>query len=314
MTETGLSPVVRKDTTIDTTNGHSIPVITWKPKDRPAAILQIFHGLSEHAERYERFARAATAAGYMVVAHDHRGHGRACRESGLGHFSDADGWNLVLQDAKSVQESAGDQYPGLPVILLGHSMGSYIAQDFVMRHPHSVSALVLSGSTSPSRLKVTLGRWVAQWEGLRHGPRYRSKRLNAMGFGAFNRRFQPARTPFDWLSRDPAEVDRYIADPLCGAVASARLWQDLLGGLLAISSAKALQRIPSGLPVLITGGEDDPVGGRHGMTRLAAAWESSGHTAVTLTIYPGGRHEILNETNRDAVTGDILGWLERTPL
>lgn len=314
MTETGLPAVQHDDSTINTADGHAIPVITWRPKDKPAAILQIFHGLSEHAERYARFANASTAAGYAVVAHDHRGHGRACPESGLGHFSDADGWTLILQDAKSVQDDAGRQYPGLPVVLFGHSMGSYLAQDFVMRHPHSVSALVLSGSTSPSRLKVRLGRWVARWEALRRGRQHRSKRLNAMGFGAFNRRVEPARTPFDWLSRDPAEVDRYIADPLCGAVASASLWQHLLGGLLAISSTKALQRIPSGLPVLITGGENDPVGGRHGMTRLAAAYERSGHTAVTLTIYSGGRHEMLNETNRDEVTDDILGWLERAPL
>ncbi|MEX2258929.1 MAG: alpha/beta hydrolase [Woeseia sp.] len=314
MTDTGLPAERRNDTTIKTTDGHAIPVITWSPQDKPAAILQIFHGLSEHAERYARFANAATAAGYMVVAHDHRGHGKASPESGLGHFSDADGWNLVLQDAKSVQENAGGRYPGLPVILLGHSMGSYIAQDFVMRHPHSVSALVLSGSTMPSRLKVRVGRWVARWEALRRGRRHRSQRLNAMGFGAFNRRFEPARTPFDWLSRDPAEVDLYISDPLCGSVSSATLWQDLLGGLLAISSVKALQRIPSGLPVLITGGENDPVGGRHGMTRLAAAYERTGHTAVTLRIYSGGRHEMLNETNRDEVTADILDWLERTPL
>ncbi len=314
MTETGLPAVRRVETSINTTDGHAIPVVTWAPKDNPVALLQIFHGLAEHAERYARFAGAATAAGYVVVAHDHRGHGRACPESGLGHFADADGWDLIVHDAKSVQDDAGRRYPGLPVVLLGHSMGSYIAQDFVMRHPHSVSALVLSGSTWPSRLQVWLGRWLARWEALRRGRRHRSKRLNAMAFGAFNRRFEPARTPFDWLSRDVAEVDRYIADTLCGSVASATLWQDLLGGLLAISSATALQRIPSGLPVLITGGEEDPVGGRRGMTRLAAAYERSGHTAVTLKIYSGGRHEMLNETNRDEVTDDILGWLERTPL
>lgn len=314
MTETGLRAGQRDNTTIRTTDGHAIPAMTWRPGNRPAAVLQVFHGLAEHAERYARFAGAATAAGYAVVAHDHRGHGAACPESGRGHFSDVDGWNLVLRDAKRVHDDAARQYPGLPVILFGHSMGSYIAQDFVMRHPHSVSALVLSGSTSPSRLQVRLGRWVARWEALRHGRRHRSERLNAMGFGAFNRRFEPARTPFDWLSRDAAEVDRYIDDPLCGAVASATLWQDLLGGLLAVSSTKALRRIPSGLPVLITGGENDPVGGRRGMTRLAAAYERTGHTAVTLTIYPGGRHEMLNETNRDEVTEDILGWMERTPL
>ncbi len=314
MTDAGLPAVRRNDITINTADGHPIPVITWSPKDKPTAILQIFHGLSEHAERYARFANAATAKGYVVIAHDHRGHGKTSPESGLGHFSDADGWNLILQDAKSVQDNASGQHPGLPVILLGHSMGSYIAQDFAMRHPHSISALVLSGSTSPSRLKVRLGQWVARSEALRRGRRHRSRRLNAMGFGAFNRRFEPARTPFDWLSRDPAEVDRYIADPLCGSVSSAKLWQDLLGGLLAICSTKALQRIPSGLPVLIFGGEDDPVGGRRGMTRLAAAYERSGHTAVTLKIYSGGRHEMLNETNRDDVTDDILGWLERTPL
>lgn len=312
--ETGPPARRRTDTTVNAGDGHTIPVITWAPPGKPTALLQIFHGLAEHAERYARFAGAAAAAGYAVVAHDHRGHGRACPPSGLGHFADADGWNRILRDAKSVHDEAGRRYPGLPVILLGHSMGSYMAQDFIMRHPHSVSGLVLSGSTWPSRLQVRLGRWVARWEALRRGRRHRSKKLDAMGFGAFNRRFEPARTPFDWLSRDPAEVDRYIADPLCGRVSSAQLWKDLLAGLLAVRSTKALQRIPAGLPLLITGGEDDPVGGRGGMTRLANAYAHTGHTAVTLMTYSGGRHEMLNDVNREAVTADILGWLERTPL
>jgi alpha-beta hydrolase superfamily lysophospholipase len=145
---------------------------------------------------------------------------------------------------------------------------------------------------------------------LRFGARYRSERLRTMGFGAFNERFSPTRTDCDWLSRDAREVDKYIADPYCGATSSAGLWHDLLGGLLDIGSVTALRKVPADLPILITGGELDPVGGAAGMGRLAAAYERSGHTAVMLNVYAGGRHEMLNEVNRDAVTADVLAWLE----
>ncbi len=131
-----------------------------------------------------------------------------------------------------------------------------------------------------------------------------------MSFGQFNKRFAPNRTEFDWLSRDEQEVDEYVADPLCGAPSGSRLWYDLFGGLLEISRESALRKVPTVLPILITGGELDPVGGAKALTRLAAEYEATGHENVTLKLYPGGRHEMVNETNRDEVTADILAWID----
>lgn len=288
-------------------DGHAIRVNVWCGA-APLAVILVFHGLAEHAGRYARFARRAAARGCAVVAHDHRGHGAGAPR--LGHFADRDGWEKVLGDAALVHDRVRRRFGDAPLVLFGHSMGSYIAQGFVMREPGNLSALVLSGSTWPPRLRVRLGRFVARVEMLRAGRRHRSALLNRMGFGQFNERFAPARTAFDWLTRDEDEVDRYVADPLCGTVPSAALWHDLLGGLLEIGTDEALRQVPAALPILITGGERDPVGGKTGMQRLAAAYERTGHSAVTLRTYEGGRHEMLNEINRGAFTSDVLAWLD----
>ena len=172
-----------------------------------------------------------------------------------------------------------------------------------------LSALVLSASTYARRSQVRFGRWLAAFESWRAGRRSKSEILNKQGFGDFNKPFEPARTPLDWLSRDEAEVDKYIQDPLCGAASSSRLWFDLMGGFLEITSSKALRCIPAELPVLITGGSRDPVGGQKGLTRLENEFIKTGHSNVTLKIYEQGRHEMFNETNRDEFTEDLIQWM-----
>ena len=289
-------------------DGHSIRVCRWRPKEAPTAIIQILHGLGEHAGRYERFAKAGVDAGHAVFAHDHRGHGS--RAETRGHFADTRGWNCVIADVASVNTAIRIEYPGRPVVLFGHSMGSYIAQAYAMRHPQDLDLLILSASTSAAALEVRSGNLLATMLAA-FAPRHQSGLLNYLGFNAFNRPFKPARTPMDWLSRDQSEVDKFIADPLCGGPYSNALWRDLTGGLIEIHARKALDRIPAALPILITGGSKDPVGGEKGMRRLYAAYASTGHNQLTLKLYEDGRHEMLNETNRDNVTADILDWIRR---
>jgi len=293
-------------------DGHPIPVTGWVPRnfEAPSAIVQVLHGLGEHSGRYDRFARHCCERGFTVFAHDHRGHGAACRPSMLGHFADGSGWDKVVEDAVAVQRFVTQQWPGKPVALFGHSMGSFIAQSVLSREPRNVGALVLSASTFGPRLRLRLGRALTRLVILRSGGRAKSTLLGRLGFGNLNRRFAPNRTAFDWLSRDEAEVDRYIADPLCGFAPSNRLWHDLLGGMIEVRSLRALRRIPANLPVLVTGGESDPLGGRRGQERLAQALQSTGHADVDLELYPGGRHEMLNEVNRDDFTRDVLEWIE----
>ena len=288
-------------------DGHEIHMHMWSPEVAAARVIQILHGLGEHAARYERFAHAAASRGYVVYVHDHRGHGPHTEE--LGHFADDNGWHLLVADALLVQDFSRERFADAPHVLLGHSMGSYIAQSFAMHYGDRLSALILSASTWTSRLQLFPALAIAHIEAWRLGVRGKSALLNKLGFGDFNKRFAPARTEMDWLSRDAAEVDKYIADPLCGGPYSCGMWLDLLRGLIDISSDNSLARVPAGLPLLITGGECDPVGGDRGMTRLMMHYAQSGHQRISVKIFPGGRHEMLNESNRDEVTANWLDWI-----
>ena len=292
---------------IITADGHRIRVLSWLPETaRPEAVIQLFHGLGEHAGRYERFAKNCNDRSIAVVAHNHRGHGDAAKVP--GHFADSDGWNLLISDAIKVQDRIAQRFPALPIVLFGHSMGSFIAQSFAMRHPDNLAMLILSASTFGKRSEIRAANTLARGLALL-GKRAKPGVLNALGFGAFNKSFRPTRTEMDWLSRDEQEVDKYMADPLCGGLFSAQLWIDLTGGLLEVTSLSAIAKIPAALPVLILGGERDPVGGTKGLERLASAYRDTGHRDLTLKKYDGGRHEMLNETNRDEVTSDVLNWV-----
>jgi len=291
-------------------DNHVIPTYVWEPQQSPTAVIQVFHGLGEHAARYERFAHAAMACGYAVCAHNHRGHGPEAED--IGFFAPVNGWNLLVSDGHAVTKHLQHSFAELPIVLLGHSMGSYIAQSYAMRHGKELAALLLSGSTWPSRPLVFVGRLLARIEAWRHGQRGTSPLLDKLGFGDFNKKFQPARTELDWLSRDPGEVDAYINDSLCGGPYSTGLWLDLLGGLLSIANDSALRQIPPDLPILITGGADDPVGGEAAMTKLSAQYTKTGHERLDTRIYPGGRHEMLNETNREEFTADLLAWIAQS--
>ncbi len=294
--------------TLRAVDAHPICVQSWQPEGPSRAVIQICHGLGEHADRYARFATAATARGYAACTHNHRGHGSDSTH--LGYFADKGGWQSLIADVRSVNEHVQEQFPGLPVILLGHSMGSYIAQNYTMHYGTQLSGLLLSASTWSSRALLRIGHALSRFEGWRLGMRGSSALLNKLFFGDFNKPFQPARTELDWLSRDPDEVDKYVADPLCGGPYSCSLWMDLLHGMLQISSDGALSRIPQALPILITGGSADPVGGEKGMTQLAAHYRQTGHANLNILIYPDGRHEMLNEINRDQVMGDWLNWVD----
>lgn len=288
-------------------DGHAIHVHMWRPEGECEGLIQIFHGLGEYAGRYERFANAAVEQGYAVCAHDHRGHGG--HDELQGHFDDDNGWNLLITDALLVLNFAIEECSQRQVILFGHSMGSYIAQSFAMRYPKAIAKLILSASTSPSRIQLRAGKLLSGIEAWRRGARAHSPLLDKLGFGDFNKPFKPQRTSCDWISRDEAEVDKYIADPLCGGPYTCGLWRDLLNGLLEVSATKALKLIPGETPVRIVGGQVDPVGGERGMRRLADQYVRTGHEDVSTRIYAGGRHEMLNETNRDEFTADLLNWI-----
>jgi alpha-beta hydrolase superfamily lysophospholipase len=287
--------------------GRSIFARRWSPEGAPRASVQIAHGLAEHSARYERLAQALTAAGYAVSASDHRGHGPKCPPADLGFFADANGWRECLADLEAVHDCIGADFPGLPRVFLGHSMGSFMGQTFIAEHGGELAGAVLSGTSGPPPATLAIGRRIAGFERWRLGPRGKSPIVQALLFGELNKPFKPARTPFDWLSRDPDEVDKYIADPYCGFEVTNQLAIDLVDALAGLASLETAAKIPKALPIYIFSGARDPVGAK--LQGLIDVYRAAGLTRVTAKIYPDARHETLNETNRAEVTADLVGWL-----
>lgn len=288
------------------TDGTDIHGHVWTPSGDAKLVVQLLHGMGEYAGRYASFGNELNAAGIAMVAHDFRGHGPKAELQ--GHYADKHGWRLNLDDCHVVNQYAREQFPDLPLILLGHSMGSFFAQNYAMNH--ALDGLILSASTWPNKPLIYPGLLLAKIESLRLGRRGKSGLLDKMGFGDFNKPYQPARTDYDWLSRDEAQVDRYVEDPLCGGTFSTTFWLDVLKGMLGVGSDKALLRIPSDLPILITGGEDDAVGGDKGLGKLMLHYAQTLHQRLKIKIYEGGRHEMLFETNRDEVVRDLIDWID----
>lgn len=291
-------------------DGAEVHVYRWLPEGAPRGIVQIAHGLSEHGGRYARFGEHLTDAGWAVYSSDHRGHGRtAPTADALGHFADEDGWSRVIADLRMIARHARSEHTGLPFVLFGHSMGSFLSKSLVLRHPQDIDALILSGSNMGGSPLVRAGKQVAKLERLRKGRRGRSALLVALSFGTYNLPFE-RRTPHDWISRDREEVDRYASDSRCGAHPTTQLWLDLLSALDELGRAQ-WSRLPRELPIYVFAGDQDPVSEKgKGIRKLVAALRAAGLSKVTERLYPGGRHEMLNEINRDEVTADLLRWLD----
>jgi len=299
--------------TLATPDGVDLFVYCWLPVKQPKAVVQIAHGLAEHAARYSRLAGALTSAGYVVYANDHRGHGRTAKSADdLGFFAERDGWRKCVDDMWQLNRHIAGQHPGLPIVLLGHSMGATLAEQFMADHGDALTGVVLSGANGKPTFLAKIGSAITRVERARRGARGKSKLVQSLTFDAFNKNIAAARTAFDWLSRDPAEVDKYVADPLCGFPATVQLWMDLLGGWAAVSSAAHRNRVPKSLPLYLIAGERDPVSGN---TRQLGPWIAEYRAAGLLNLahkfYPEARHELFNETNRDEVTADLIGWLNQ---
>jgi len=296
--------------TVTASDGLALHTHRWLPEGAPKAVVQIAHGMAEHSARYARLAEALTSAGYAVYAGDHRGHGATASKADHGYFADQDGWDTVVADLRAITDVAREESPGLPVFLLGHSMGSFLSRAYVIEDSRELSGLVLSGTAGDPGLLGKVGGLVAHTEARLRGRRHVSTLLDTLTFGQYNAAFKPNRTDFDWLSRDEAEVDLYVADELCGNTFTSGFFADLLGGLGVINDRRQVARVRRDLPILLVAGGADPVGDSgKGVRAVAAQYESVGVADVTCTIYPDARHEIFNETNRDEVTADVVAWL-----
>lgn len=299
---------MRSKTLLIERDGGAIFVRRWSPEGAPRLAVQIAHGVAEHSARYERLAAALTEAGYLVYASDLRGHGPQCPAADRGFFADVEGWRRCLDDLRAVNCRIANDLPGFPIVFMGHSLGSIMGQQFIAEHGADLAGAVLSGTSGTPAAVAPIGRLIARVERWRLGPRGHSALIHKLLFEEFNKPFKPARTNFDWLSRDAAEVDKYIADPLCGFPITVQLAIDILDALGPIADKRMIARIPKTLPIYIFSGARDPVGAK--LRGLIDSYRDAGLTHVVTRRYPDARHEMLNEVNRDEVTADLIAWLK----
>jgi alpha-beta hydrolase superfamily lysophospholipase len=307
---------MKSDTfTFKTPDGIQIFTYKWMP-DEPSAlkgVVQIAHGMAEHAARYERFADALTRAGYAVYANDHRGHGKtAGSQDNAGYFADENGWEKVVEDMHTLTGIIKKENPNKPFFLFGHSMGSFLSRHYSMLYGYELSGLILSGTGGDPGAIGKIGLFIAKMDAKLHGKKAKSEIMNKLSFGAFNGAFKPNRTDYDWLSRDNAEVDKYINDPWCGAVFTAGFFCDLLGGLSYINNKENIAKIPKNLPIYLFSGAKDPVGANtKGVNQVYDTLKNAGISDIALKFYADGRHESLNEINRNEVFRNVIDWLNK---
>jgi alpha-beta hydrolase superfamily lysophospholipase len=303
--------VKRSTSEFSASDDQRLQLFHWQPEGRaPHAVVLIAHGMGEHAGRYGWVAEQLCDAGYEVYANDHRGHGQtASSPADLGDMG-PNGWRRAVLDLRELIDWIGTEHPGVARVLLGHSMGSLLARQYLIDHGHTLDAAVLSGSTDGGGLQLHLTRLIARVERWRLGPRGESERVQKALFGKSNQAFEPGRTGFEWLSRDPDQVDRYVEDPRCGFVLRMGSLCDMFDGLASERRRSERQKIPKELPIYILSGDRDPIHRElAGLRRLLNEYRAAGLSHVHHRFYEGGRHEMFNETNREEVCGDLIAWL-----
>ena len=290
-----------------------IHVNQWVPTDLPVrGVIQISHGVAEYGYRYHDFAEFLCNHGFAVLANDHIGHGQSVYPSGADvYFGEHNGWWCVVEDMETIRQQVRKSFPGLPVILFGHSMGSFLSRTHMILHPGCFEGCILSGTGYPGIGTIKAGKVISKLRMLSLGSDGYSPLVDRMAFGSYNHKFSPNRTHVDWLSANEENVDNYIADPLCGQPAKLGLFSDLMDGLTYITSFKNIQNMDRTTPILLLSGAQDPVGDMgKGVVKTEKQFKASGIQDVSMKLYPGLRHEILNETCHLEIYQDILTWLE----
>ena len=294
------------------TGKNTIHALQCLPEGEPKAIVQIAHGIGEHIERYRPFMAFLAENGYLAVGNDHLGHGKSiANPAEQGFFAEKDGWDHVVADMDKLHDLMRMQYKDIPYIFFGHSMGSFLTRTYLIRHPDKYDAAIISGTGHQARAMVLGGYAAASFFVKKEGARAVGTTLNNIAFGSYNKGYENPRTIYDWLSRDPAVPDAYAADPLCGFIATNGLFRDMMGGIKFITDQKNIDAMNKEKPVYFMSGDADPVGENgKGVTKAYRCFCKAGLRDVTIRLYPGGRHEMLNETNKEQVYQDILNWIK----
>ena len=293
------------------TGRTSIHALKCVPDSKPRAVVQIAHGVAEHIDRYRPFMEFLADNGFVVAGNDHLGHGKSIRvPEEQGFFAEKDGWWRVVDDMDKLHDIMSNEYPELPYVLFGHSMGSFLTRTYLIKHPDKYDGVILSGTGHQSPALVLGGNAAASVMAKLSGAMGDGAKLDLLAFGTYLNKIENPRTKFDWLSRDTEQVDKYIADPLCGFVGKIGLYRDMMQGIKFITDKKNIAQMNKEKPVYFMSGDGDPVGDYgKGVERAYKAFCDAGLHDVFMRLYPGGRHEMLNETNKEQVYQDILSWL-----
>ena len=293
------------------TGRTSIHALKCVPDRKPRAVVQIAHGIAEHIDRYRPFMEFLADNGFVAAGNDHLGHGKSIRvPEEQGFFAEKDGWWRVVDDMDKLHDIMSNEYPELPYVLFGHSMGSFLTRTYLIKHPDKYDGVILSGTGHQSPALVLGGNVAASVMAKLNGAMGDGTKLDSLAFGSYLSKIENPRTKFDWLSRDAEQVDKYIADPLCGFVGKIGLYRDMMQGIKFITDKKNIAQMNKEKPVYFMSGDGDPVGDYgKGVERAYKAFCDAGLHDVFMRLYPGGRHEMLNETNKEQVYQDILNWL-----
>lgn len=299
-------------TTIASPTGASLNLYTRLANTPARAVVQINHGLAEHATRYGRFADFLAERGFHAYAHDHRGHGfTTAPDAPPGRFGTPSGRDKVIADVAAIHGRIRAEHPGLPVIIFGHSMGGLIALNYLLRHPEGLHAAAIWNANFSAGLAGRAAQVILAWEKFRLGSDMPSQLLPRLTFQSWGRQVPAHKTPFDWLSRDRDEVQKYIDDPLCGWDASVSLWQDLFGFVFHGADDGSFSRVSRDLPINLAGGASDPAtDGGKAVEHLAGRLRRMEFSNLSSTVYAETRHESLNELNRNVIMADFVGWID----
>lgn len=293
------------------TGRTSIHALKCVPDGKPRAVVQIAHGIAEHIDRYRPFMEFLADNGFVAAGNDHLGHGKSIRvPEEQGFFAEKDGWWRVVDDMDKLHDIMSNEYPELPYVLFGHSMGSFLTRTYLIKHPDKYDGVILSGTGHQSPALVLGGNAAASVMAKLNGAMGDGTKLDSLAFGSYLSKIENPRTKFDWLSRDAEQVDKYIADPLCGFVGKIGLYRDMMQGIKFITDKNNIAQMNKEKPVYFMSGDGDPVGDYgKGVERAYKAFCDAGLHDVFMRLYPGGRHEMLSETNKEQVYQDILNWL-----